>query len=185
VDITNLPKYLRTLKKMRIIKEERSVLGKSRIIKIADNYFNFWIRFVHPFREEIELGVFSFPEEKFNTYLGEVFEEVCKEFLIETRFFPFTKIGRWWHKDREIDLVALNEKTKEILFGECKWQSKVNALKIAKELAEKSQYVPWHNGERKETFAIFAKSFSKKIEEFEGKKVYCYDLKDLKKFLIL
>jgi AAA+ ATPase superfamily predicted ATPase len=23
--------------------------------------------------------------------------------------FLFTKLGRWWHKDKEIDLVALNE----------------------------------------------------------------------------
>ena len=181
VSITNLPKYLRTLKKMRIVKEERSVLGKNKMIKIADNYFRFWIKFVHPFREEIELGIFSFPEEKFNTYLGEVFEEVCKEFLIETRFFPFTKIGKWWHKDKEIDILALNEKTKEILFCECKWQSRVNAKKIVKELAEKASYVQWHNAERRESFAIFAKSFSKRINEFEGKKVYCFDLRDMKK----
>jgi len=183
VDITNLPKYLRTLKKMRIIKEEKSILGKSRIIKIADNYFNFWIRFVHPFREEIELGIFSFPKEKFNTYLGEVFEEVCKEFLIETRFFPFTKIGKWWHKDKEIDIVALNEKTKEVLFAECKWKDRVNASKIAKELAEKAEQVQWHNRERKESFAIFAKSFSKKIEKFEGRKVYCFDLGKIEKII--
>ena len=183
VSITNLPKYLRTLKKMRIVKEERSVLGKNKMIKIADNYFRFWIKFVHPFREEIELGIFSFPEEKFNTYLGEVFEEVCKEFLIETRFFPFTKIGKWWHKDKEIDLVGLNERTKEILFSECKWKDRVSPKKILEELVEKSQYVQWHNKERKESFAIFAKSFSKRIDEFEGKKVYCFDLKDLERLL--
>ena len=183
VSITNLPKYLRTLKKMRIVKEERSVLGKNKMIKIADNYFRFWIKFVHPFREEIELGIFSFPEEKFNTYLGEVFEEVCKEFLIETRFFPFTKIGKWWHKDKEIDLVGLNERTKEILFSECKWKDRVSPKKILEELVEKAKYVQWHNKERKESFAIFAKSFSKRIDEFEGKKVYCFDLKDLERLL--
>jgi len=183
IDITNLPKYLKTLKKMKIIKKEKSILGKNKIIKIADNYFNFWIKFVHPFKEEIELGTFSFPEEKFNTYLGLVFEEVCKEFLIETKFFPFTKIGKWWYKDKEIDLVSLNEKTKEILFGECKWKNKVNAEKICRELIEKSQYVEWNNEDRKESFAIFAKSFSKKIKKFEGKKVYCFDLRDLRKFL--
>ena len=183
VSITNLPKYLRTLKKMRIIKEEKSVLGKNKVIRIADNYFNFWIKFVHPFREEIELGIFSFPEEKFNTYLGEIFEGVCKEFLIETRLFPFTKVGKWWHKDKEIDLVALNERTKEILFSECKWKDRVSPKKILEELVEKSQYVQWHNKERKESFAIFAKSFSKRIDEFEGKKVYCFDLKDLERLL--
>jgi len=82
-----------------------------------------------------------------------------------------------------IPLVALNEKTKEILFAECKWQSKVNAKKICKELAEKSQYVQWHNDKRKESFVIFAKSFSRKIEEFEGRRVYCFDLRDLERIM--
>ena len=56
-------------------------------------------------------------------------------------------------------------------------------MKVCKELAEKSEYVKWHNEERKESFAVFAKSFSKKIKDFEGKKVYCFDLKDLEKSL--
>ena len=90
----------------------------------------------------------------------------------------FTKIGRWWHKDKEIDIVALNEKTKGILFAECKWQNKVNAEKILAELNEKSQYVQWNNQKRKEYYAIFAKSFKKK---FKQKGIHLYDLKDLEK----
>jgi len=43
--------------------------------------------------------------------------------------------------------------------------------------------VQWYNKERKESFAIFAKSFGKRINEFEGKKVYCFDLKDLERSL--
>jgi len=183
VDITNLPKYLRVLESMGIIKRERSVIGKERVIRIHDKYFSFWSLFVYPYREEIELGIFSFQEEKFNTYLGSVFEDVCKEFLIEAKPINFTKFGKWWHKGDEIDIIALNEKTKEILFCECKWQSKVNAKKICKELAEKSQYVQWHNDKRKESFAISAKSFSRKIEEFEGRRVYCFDLRDLERIM--
>jgi hypothetical protein len=75
----------------------------------------------------------------------------------------------------------LNENTKEILFAECKWQNKVNALKVCRELAEKANYVQWENEKRKEIFAIFAKSFSKKIKEFEGRKVCCFDLRDIEK----
>ena len=97
--------------------------------------------------------------------------------------FSFTKIGKWWHKDKEIDIVALNDYTKEILFAECKWKDNVNPKKIIKDLIEKSQYVEWHNEGRKEYFAIFAKSFKEKIEEYDGYKVYCYDLRDLEKVL--
>jgi len=48
-------------------------------------------------------------------------------------------------------------------------------------IAKKAGYVSWHKEERKESFAVFAKSFSKRIESWEGKKVYCFDLKDLEK----
>jgi len=93
----------------------------------------------------------------------------------------FTEVVRWWYRDKEIDIVAINENTKEILFVECKWKRQVNAEKICKELAEKSQYVKWNNEEREEYFAIFAKDFNKKIEEFEGRKVYCFGLEDIEK----
>ena len=39
---------------------------------------------------------------------------------MNSRPINFTRIGKWWHKDKEIDVAALNEKTKEILFGEWK-----------------------------------------------------------------
>ena len=101
----------------------------------------------------------------------------------------FTKIGKQWGKipgkkeTYEIDIVALNEKTKEILFAECKWQPRVNAEKVCRELAGKTEYVDWHKNERKESFAVFARSFSKRISEFEGRPVHCFDLKDLKRVL--
>ncbi len=97
--------------------------------------------------------------------------------------FSFTKIGKWWYKDKEIDIVALNDQTKEILFAECKWQSRVNAEKVCKELVEKAGYVERHKDKRKEHLAVFAKSFSKRVEEFEGRKVFCFDLKDIEKVL--
>ena len=108
---------------------------------------------------------------------------MCKELIKELRFFNYTKLGKWWHKDKEIDILAINESTKHLLACECKWQHRVNAAKVAKELVEKLSYVDWHNKKRKESLAIFARSFSKRISSYEGRRVYCYDLKDLEKVL--
>lgn len=186
VDVTNLPKYLKILERMDIITREKPIVGRNRgIIKIKDNYFNFWIRFVYRYREEIELEVYDFSDEKFNSYAGRVFEDVCREFvadLVKEGRLDFTKIGRWWHKDREIDILALNERGREILFGECKWQEGVDAERVCREIARKSEYVEWFNGERKESFAVFARSFSEKIDEYDGRRVYCFDLKDMDGF---
>ena len=123
-------------------------------------------------------------KDDFPVYAGKMFERLAETLVREKKIFSnfaFTKIGRWWHKDKEIDLVALNEKSRQILFVECKWQSKVNAEKMVKELAEKANYVEWNLGKRKEYYAIFARSFSKRIEEFEGRPVYCVGLRELER----
>ncbi len=188
IEYQSLPFYLQKLRRLKIIKKQAPILGKKKsIYVVTDPYYMFWFRFVYPFEDEIDSGfntnaVNDF-KKNFNAYLGIIFEQVCKEFLQQG--FNFTKIGKWWFKDKEIDIVALNEESKEILFGECKWQGNVNAERIVKELVEKSQFVQWHNAERKERFAVFAKSFKKRLKSFEGKPVYCFDLKDLEKLFKL
>ncbi len=102
--------------------------------------------------------------------------------------FKPERIGKQWGKTKEkprgqntyeIDIVALNKKTRQILFAECKWQNRVNAKKTLKELKEKAQFVQWNNEKRKEFYAVFAKSFKKKTKG----KTCLYDLKDLEKAL--
>jgi hypothetical protein len=78
--------------------------------------------------------------------------------------FSFIEIRKWWHKDKEIDILALNDQTKEILFAECKWQnlSQKDANKVLFDLQEKSKHVDWNIGKRIEHFAIFAKKIDGK-----------------------
>jgi len=187
----NLSKYLSVLEETHIVRHILPLGQRKRgIYVINDPFFNFWFRFVYPNMSDLEMGlvndVYSRISSQLDTYFGHLFEELIFE-QIKQKIIHFglnlTEVRKWWHKDKEIDIVALNEKTKEILFVECKWKDNVNAEKIMKNLIEKSNYVKWNNNERKDYYAIFAKSFRKKINEFEGKKVYCFDLKDLEKFL--
>ena len=62
----------------------------------------------------------------FNVVVAENYELVAKEVVSnhENLFFAITKIGRWWDRDEEIDVVALCEDENKILFGEVKWSSK-------------------------------------------------------------
>jgi len=191
MDKSNLTKYLSSLEEIGLIKHVLP-LGMKRkgIYEISDSLFRFWFRFIYPYRDYLEVGKIDIVEniisKQLNRYFGLCFEYLVEELLKQKIILELEKFGmisKWWHKDKEIDVVALNERTQEILFVECKWKDKVNAQKVCKELAEKTEEVQWHNKERKESFAIFAKSFSKRIEEFEGRKVYCFDLKDLKRLL--
>ncbi|MCD6464330.1 ATP-binding protein [Candidatus Woesearchaeota archaeon] len=152
---------------------------KAGVYVVNDAFFDFWFNFVYKNREEIERDDYKASKKQLNMFFGKRFEIFIRQNFAS--FFKNYSVTKWWFKDKEIDIVALNEEKKEVLFGECKWQANVNAEKIVKELVEKSQFVQWFNNEREESFAVFAKSFKKRVNSFEGKPVHCFDLKDLER----
>ncbi|NCN39471.1 MAG: ATP-binding protein [Candidatus Aenigmarchaeota archaeon] len=188
LDKTLISKYLSTLILLHVIRKEfpptqKKETRNARYV-FEDNYFNFWFRFIYPNKTLIESGKKNELEDAIkddlNVYFSQAFEKICADFIFESQAAAFNKIGRWWHKDKEIDIVALNEKMKDILFVECKWKDNVNPEKILENLKEKAKYVEWNNDKRKERYAIFAKSFSKKIKNGD---VLLFDLNDMKKML--
>ena len=183
VERTTLTRYLNTLEELDLIELIKPITSeeKSRNTNyiLKDNYFKFWFGFIYPFIKDLDSFIFdgftrNF-KENFNTYVGKQFEIVCMEALKQTNPINSTNLGKWWGayrdletKDRkiaEIDIVSINEQTKEILFAECKWQEKVNAKKILAQLKEKTKFVQWNNENRIEHYTIFAKSFKQKIKE--------------------
>jgi len=181
---TDISPYLKNLIEIGLVKRIVPITenAKSRFGRyyITDNFLKFWFRYIYPNLSSIAEGIFDIEAIKsdYNNYLGNVFEEVARQYLIDKKVFSLTKIGRWWYQDKEIDLVALNEQTKEILFVECKWQSNINAEKLLVELKEKTKFVQWNNEKRKESFCIIAKSFKKKLNKDD---CLCFDLDDLGK----
>ena len=194
LDKSMVSKYLYVLENLKIIQGLLPVTASSKsrrqLYYIMDPYLNFWFKFVHRYRTDLEAlrinEILKIIKKNFDSYSGHMFEKLVLH-LIESKIMleniSFTRIGKWWHKDKEIDIVALNEDSKEILFCECKWSEKVNGEKTIKELLEKTPYVEWFNDERKESYCVFAKSFSRKITKFDNKKVYCFDLEDIEKLL--
>lgn len=201
INVQDIDKYLKVLIRLGFIKKEipvTKVKSKKSIYLIDDNFFSFYFLFLQPFKSDLEIGetknIESRIKNNFHAFVGAKFEKlVQQEILRKTNTIQIQKAGKWWgfyrdketnkRKSIEIDIVALNEEKKEILFAECKWQSKVNAEKIVSDMAEKAKYVEWHNNKRKESFAVFAKSFKKKISKWQAKKVHCFDSKDLEKIL--
>jgi len=182
---TDLSPYLKNLIETDLIKREvpitEKVKSRSGRYYLKDNFLKFWFRFIYPNLSSIETKIFntSLIKKEYNHYLGGIFEEIVRQYLIKNPPFNFTKIGRWWYKNSEIDLVALDESTNKILFVECKWKENVDANKLISGLSKKTENVLWKNDKREEYYSLFAKSFKKKITEFNGKKVFCIDIKDL------
>ncbi len=199
----DIPKYLQVLQRLHLVQRvvpvtERKPKTKKAIYQISDNYFRFWFRFVYPNRSDVEGGevdrVLTRIREDFNPYVGMIFEQVCREFLEELNHraalpFPVTKIGNWWghfredgvRKEIEIDIVSLNEDTRDILFAGCKWQNKKVGINTYHKLREKSTLVEWHNDKRREYFALFSKAGF--TPELKKENVILFDLKEIEKYL--
>ncbi|WP_372837830.1 ATP-binding protein [Pyrococcus kukulkanii] len=130
---SDITPYLRNLIKTDLVKREvpitERLTSKKGRYYLADNFLAFWFRFIGPNLSRIEEGTFSAEEikESYDSYLGQVFEKVARQFLLRINKqgklpFKFTRIGKWWHKGEEIDLIALNDKEGKALFVEVKWR---------------------------------------------------------------
>ena len=121
--------YLERLEKdYNLIKRNRPFGSKegSRSNKylIDDNFLNFWFRFIYKYRSAIEIGnleyVRNVVERDYETYSGLILEKYFRSVLIEAK--QFSEIGNYWNKkgEDEIDLIALNDMEKRLVFYEVK-----------------------------------------------------------------
>lgn len=158
------------------VSKERSTRTGSYVLQ--DHFFKFWFRYIYPNSSLIEIGkpeiVYDIIKEDFNNYMGPIFEDISTDILQSkspSGDLPlFTKWGKWWHKEEEIDIVALNENTGDILFCECKWQSKKTDRSVMEDLIQKSEHVEWKNKERINHYAVVSKTgFTSDAKRFAEK----------------
>ncbi|MFP3909632.1 MAG: ATP-binding protein [Archaeoglobaceae archaeon] len=177
-------KYLNVLIDLNLIKRDIPVTAspktKKGIYSFQDNIFSFWFGFIYPYEDLINLGrekdVLAKIDRDFNAYVGKSFEGIAKEFMWDSNYH---RIGKWWDRGEEIDVVALNDVSKEIAFLECKWRDikTKDALKVIANLERKAKLVKWHNDKRRESYGIIAKRIRNK-EELKEMGYLAFDLHD-------
>lgn len=149
-----LATYLGNLMELGIILREypvtegvkRRASSHSGLYRIKDNFFNFYFRFMFPFNTELEAGNQELIYETeikpyLNQFAGSSFEMICMQFLRKINLdgkypFRFTQLGRWWHKDNEIDILGLQRK-KPVMIAECKWKNANVGMEDYRHLVEK------------------------------------------------
>ena len=154
LDTAICSKYLRSLITLGIVKKERPILeekSKKTNYRLADNMFRFWYRFVPQNISLIHSGaadeVYNSIEQQIPAYMGEVFEEICIQYLWKESLagrlpFRLRDAGRWWGTDpirkceQEIDIIAFSED--RAIFCECKWTNKPVGSAVLDGLFEKS-----------------------------------------------
>jgi len=163
--------YMKNLISLGIVKKEAPFgedTTRKTIYSIEDNMFRFWYRFVPDNISAISRGaaelVYSRIEPHFSDYMGNVFEEICKQHLWSLLLkgqcaVDFTDIGRWWgtnprtKQQVEIDIMGTADKN-TALFGECKWTNEKVDLGVLEALIKKSELFHFH----KKYYYIFAKN---------------------------
>ena len=192
MDKSMLSKYTSVLEDLGFIKRIYPIGIKPKprkgLYTIADNYLRFWFKYVFPNRAELEIGNTSYILDKiredYNTYLGSTYEQAAYEFLTEMKRknllpFSFKTLGKWWYKDKEIDLIALDEEKSIVTFFEVKWSTlnKQDCERILNDLKTKSSIFRWPR--KKENLAIIARKVAHK-KQFQKKGHIIFDLEDFK-----
>jgi len=155
----NLPPYLKRLADLRLIERrtpatipfaQRQTTTRSRY-HVRDPYLRFYLRFIEPNQEMIEMGLvdtlWERIAEQLRAFIGATtFEELCREWIVtqaQIRQLPFAPevVGSHWSADAQIDVIAINWREKAILLGECKWGVDPVGRSVIQELFEKSNKV--------------------------------------------
>ena len=162
----NITSFLDKLRDLEIIQREVPIFetsfekSKKGLYVFKDNFLKFWFQFVFPNMNSLEMGntniVISRVKEAFSIFVSYAFERIAQEIIQKNSSFQIQKIGRYWDKNIEIDLVAIGEK--DILFGECKWMNRQVGSKVLSELKEKvnslnKDYI----ADKKISYALFSK----------------------------
>lgn len=112
-DKSMVSQYLKNLRELHVVKKEFPVTQKKESrnarYRLSDNYYDFWFEFVYPNRSMLEEGkvgkVMVNEKERFRKHISFVFEQVCREYLLD----EWDEVGRWWGKGEEIDIVVYSE----------------------------------------------------------------------------
>lgn len=140
---SKVSKYILTLQSIRLLEKHvpcgEPDTSKKAIYEITDNFYKFWYRYVFSNQSYYSIlgveGACNEIMEEINDYMGPVFEEICRQYLIRCAqkgklpFVPFS-MGRWWGNNPiikaqdDIDILAFDKKRERALFCECKFRNK-------------------------------------------------------------
>lgn len=150
---SHLSAYLNTLQELRLVKrrlpatltvaqQRKSRQGRYHL---SDPYLRFYFRFLAPHLDTLAFTpdqVLNHIQQELRAFVGQtVFEELAQTWLAEQGRLgklPFTPqaIGQHWSRRVQVDAVAVNWESRDILLAECKWGTNPVSRQTVRELLE-------------------------------------------------
>jgi AAA+ ATPase superfamily predicted ATPase len=169
-----ISRYLDILQQLRLVTrrvpatESQPEKSKRGLYQIDDHFLRFWFRYVQPNQGSLDLGLADAILKQrvrpdLDHFAAVAFEEASQAYIARLAhqdrlaFIP-EKIGGWWERDAEIDVLAVSRTEKQALVGECKWSKNPIGINILDDLKQKAQ-VLLREGEISHVhFALFSRS---------------------------
>jgi AAA+ ATPase superfamily predicted ATPase len=123
-------------------KRRRSRQGRYHL---QDPFFRFYFRFIAPFHQYLPLDmdrVLNKVRQELRAFVGQTtFEILAQEWVVrqgKNKLLAFEPdiVGAHWSRRVQIDVVAVQWQTRQILLGECKWGREKVSRKVVRELVE-------------------------------------------------
>jgi hypothetical protein len=151
---SHLSSYLVRLQDLRLVerrlpatipaaKRRRSRRGRYHLI---DPYFRFYFRFLAPYHDTLTFDktpILQKIRRELRAFIGQTtFEELARQWVVTqahegTLSFMPEVVGSHWDSRVQVDVVALNWQSHDILIGECKWGDAAVNRKVARDLVER------------------------------------------------
>jgi AAA+ ATPase superfamily predicted ATPase len=143
-----LTRYLSALSDMGLVQRQVPVTerdpekSKRGLYQIDDAFLRLWFGCVAPFESLLEFGqverVADLMRERLSRHLAWAFEDVCRQH-VEDRLHEIgaVKVGRFWSRHEEIDVVAVDQEGAVVFAAECKWTGRPASLEVGEALRRK------------------------------------------------
>lgn len=158
---------------------------------ILDPFLRFWHRWVAPSHRLLEINQRkqeTLQEIRLNLayIVAPVWEAIARHHLLVASGqdqipFAVQEIGSWWTRGAQIDVVGVNRQTKQVLFGEVRWQATNITTKDLEILVGKG--MKWLQGDTSHWdvhYAFFAKSIGEvAADTVDPEQLHCFRPEDI------
>jgi len=198
-EVTTVSRYLDILQQMRLIvrnvpaTESQPEKSKKGLYQIDDHFLRFWFRYIHPNQTSLDLGLseailIQRVEPDLDHFAAAAFEEAARSFaakLALNGMIPFLpeRIGGWWDRETEMDVLAISLQEKAAFAAECKWSINPVGTNILSELQNKSKFLIERFNLQKVIYALFSRAgyTSDLVQMAKSQDVQLYTVDDLVK----
>ncbi len=132
---SEVEQYLENLERLGYVGRKISINKRRASTKnfryyIKSPLFNFWFRYIYPNSSTLNKErIIKMIQNDYPNYIEDLYSRLIGEFLllnIEKGIFDFepSRIGSFWNKDSEIQLVAIDDKNRRILLADSQFSLK-------------------------------------------------------------